>query len=358
MSTRLGGNGGVIVNMSSMAAKLGGSNESTDYATAKGAIDSLTIGLAKELAGGRNSRQCRPAGPDRHRHPKGLRRRRPRGQVQASRPAAARRHGGGGGRSRDVAVLRSGFLLYRPASRRRRRPGTFTSSPSPRSFTGRGNPTGGSQVAYSALQFAKWQPRRPIGPAFAHCRVCPDQRQRLAVGRGADVRVPGGPHLPRGRPRPPVRHGPRRHRQIDAADLPQGADRRRDGDPGADGARRGERRRPDHPLLLRLPAAADPARRHPPQPQRPPHAPAQVPGHRRGVDGALRPDVGHRPVAAHQPRAAARAVRRLAAGAVRRPAPAAPRDQRCGGGRAPGVRPMADRSSSVSRRCARAPAPR
>jgi NAD(P)-dependent dehydrogenase (short-subunit alcohol dehydrogenase family) len=50
MSTRLGGKGGVIVNMSSMAAKLGGSNESTDYATAKGAIDSLTIGLAKELA--------------------------------------------------------------------------------------------------------------------------------------------------------------------------------------------------------------------------------------------------------------------------------------------------------------------
>ena len=50
MSTRLGGKGGVIVNMSSMAAKLGGSNESTDYATAKGAIDTLTIGLAKELA--------------------------------------------------------------------------------------------------------------------------------------------------------------------------------------------------------------------------------------------------------------------------------------------------------------------
>ena len=49
-STSRGGRGGVIVNMSSMAAKLGGSNESTDYATAKGAIDSLTIGLAKELA--------------------------------------------------------------------------------------------------------------------------------------------------------------------------------------------------------------------------------------------------------------------------------------------------------------------
>jgi NAD(P)-dependent dehydrogenase (short-subunit alcohol dehydrogenase family) len=50
MSTRLGGKGGVIVNMSSMASKLGGSNESTDYAVAKGAIDTLTIGLAKELA--------------------------------------------------------------------------------------------------------------------------------------------------------------------------------------------------------------------------------------------------------------------------------------------------------------------
>jgi NAD(P)-dependent dehydrogenase (short-subunit alcohol dehydrogenase family) len=51
MARSFGGGGGVIVNMSSMAAKLGGSNESTDYATAKGAIDTLTIGLAKELAG-------------------------------------------------------------------------------------------------------------------------------------------------------------------------------------------------------------------------------------------------------------------------------------------------------------------
>lgn len=50
MSTRLGGKGGAIVNMSSMAAKLGGSNEATDYAASKGAIDSLTIGLAKEVA--------------------------------------------------------------------------------------------------------------------------------------------------------------------------------------------------------------------------------------------------------------------------------------------------------------------
>ena len=51
MSTRLGGKGGAIVNMSSMAAKLGGTNEATDYAFSKGAIDTLTLGLAKELAG-------------------------------------------------------------------------------------------------------------------------------------------------------------------------------------------------------------------------------------------------------------------------------------------------------------------
>jgi len=50
MSTRLGGKGGVIVNMSSLAAKLGGSNEATDYAASKGAIDTLTVGLAKEVA--------------------------------------------------------------------------------------------------------------------------------------------------------------------------------------------------------------------------------------------------------------------------------------------------------------------
>jgi NAD(P)-dependent dehydrogenase (short-subunit alcohol dehydrogenase family) len=51
MSKGLGGQGGAIVNMSSLAAKLGGPGESTDYAFSKGAIDTLTIGLAKELAG-------------------------------------------------------------------------------------------------------------------------------------------------------------------------------------------------------------------------------------------------------------------------------------------------------------------
>jgi NAD(P)-dependent dehydrogenase (short-subunit alcohol dehydrogenase family) len=49
MSTGRGGRGGSIVNISSAAARLGGPNEYVDYAGSKGAIDTLTIGLAKEL---------------------------------------------------------------------------------------------------------------------------------------------------------------------------------------------------------------------------------------------------------------------------------------------------------------------
>ena len=49
MSTRSGGKGGSIVNVSSRAADLGGPHEYVDYAAAKGAIDSMTIGLAREL---------------------------------------------------------------------------------------------------------------------------------------------------------------------------------------------------------------------------------------------------------------------------------------------------------------------
>jgi NAD(P)-dependent dehydrogenase (short-subunit alcohol dehydrogenase family) len=49
MSTRHGGAGGAIVNVSSIAAKLGGAGEYVDYAASKGAIDTFTIGLAKEV---------------------------------------------------------------------------------------------------------------------------------------------------------------------------------------------------------------------------------------------------------------------------------------------------------------------
>ncbi len=50
MSTRHGGAGGSIVNVSSAAARLGAPGQYVDYAAAKGAIDTFTIGLAKEVA--------------------------------------------------------------------------------------------------------------------------------------------------------------------------------------------------------------------------------------------------------------------------------------------------------------------
>ena len=50
MSTRHGGSGGVIVNVSSAASRLGGACNYVDYAASKGAIDTFTLGLAKEVA--------------------------------------------------------------------------------------------------------------------------------------------------------------------------------------------------------------------------------------------------------------------------------------------------------------------
>ena len=50
MSTARGGAGGAIVNLSSAAAKLGSPHEFADYAASKGAIDTFTVGLAKEVA--------------------------------------------------------------------------------------------------------------------------------------------------------------------------------------------------------------------------------------------------------------------------------------------------------------------
>jgi NAD(P)-dependent dehydrogenase (short-subunit alcohol dehydrogenase family) len=50
MSTRYGGAGGAIVNISSAASRLGSPDQYVDYAASKGAIDTFTIGLAKEVA--------------------------------------------------------------------------------------------------------------------------------------------------------------------------------------------------------------------------------------------------------------------------------------------------------------------
>jgi NAD(P)-dependent dehydrogenase (short-subunit alcohol dehydrogenase family) len=50
MSTKHGGQGGAIVNLSSRAAVLGSPNEYVDYAASKAAVDTLTVGLAQEVA--------------------------------------------------------------------------------------------------------------------------------------------------------------------------------------------------------------------------------------------------------------------------------------------------------------------
>ena len=51
MSTRTGGAGGSIVNISSAAARSGSPGEYVDYAATKGAVESFTVGLAREVAG-------------------------------------------------------------------------------------------------------------------------------------------------------------------------------------------------------------------------------------------------------------------------------------------------------------------
>jgi NAD(P)-dependent dehydrogenase (short-subunit alcohol dehydrogenase family) len=50
MSTKFGGSGGAIVNISSLAARTGGVGEWVHYAASKGAVDSFTLGLAREVA--------------------------------------------------------------------------------------------------------------------------------------------------------------------------------------------------------------------------------------------------------------------------------------------------------------------
>ncbi|HZQ71956.1 MAG TPA: SDR family NAD(P)-dependent oxidoreductase, partial [Burkholderiales bacterium] len=53
MAPRFGGAGGTIVNVSSAAARLGSPGDYVDYAASKGAIDTFTVGLAKEVAADR-----------------------------------------------------------------------------------------------------------------------------------------------------------------------------------------------------------------------------------------------------------------------------------------------------------------
>lgn len=97
MSTRQGGRGGVIVNVSSIAARLGAPEEYIDYAAAKGAVDSMTIGLAKELAAdGIRVNAVRPGVIDTEIHASG-------GEPQRVARVAASIPLGRGGQAEEVA---------------------------------------------------------------------------------------------------------------------------------------------------------------------------------------------------------------------------------------------------------------
>ena len=70
MSTRHGGAGGTIVNLSSIAASLGAPSMYVDYAASKGAIDSFTLGLGARAGARRRARQRGAARHHRHRDPR------------------------------------------------------------------------------------------------------------------------------------------------------------------------------------------------------------------------------------------------------------------------------------------------
>ena len=110
MSTRHGGKGGVIVNLSSVAAKLGSPNTYVDYAASKGAIDSFTIGLGLRSRRRGHSRRRDPARPDRYRNSRQRRRARPRPSAQPHGADEARRHRGRNRQRHRLADVGRGLL--------------------------------------------------------------------------------------------------------------------------------------------------------------------------------------------------------------------------------------------------------
>ena len=97
MSTLRGGAGGAIVNVSSAAARIGSPGEYVDYAASKAAIDTFTLGLAKEGGGRGHPGERGATGPDPHRHPCQRRRAGARGAREGQRADAAWRATGGSG---------------------------------------------------------------------------------------------------------------------------------------------------------------------------------------------------------------------------------------------------------------------
>jgi NAD(P)-dependent dehydrogenase (short-subunit alcohol dehydrogenase family) len=100
-----GGRGGSIVLVSSAAARLGSPNEYVDYAASKGAVDTLCIGLSRELAAdGVRVNAVRPG--DRHGDPRERRAARPGATAGAADPSGASGHRRGSGRGDRLAPRR------------------------------------------------------------------------------------------------------------------------------------------------------------------------------------------------------------------------------------------------------------
>ena len=122
LSTLHGGAGGVIVNVSSAAARLGSPGEYIDYAATKGAIDTMTIGSGQ--GGGAGGDPGERGAPRTHQD------RDPRERGQPSRveerrdtvPLGSRWRGRRGGPGHRLALLRRGLVRHRGAPRRQRRP--------------------------------------------------------------------------------------------------------------------------------------------------------------------------------------------------------------------------------------------
>jgi NADP-dependent 3-hydroxy acid dehydrogenase YdfG len=121
MSTQHAGQGGAIVNLSSVAARLGGAGQYVDYAASKGAIESFTVGLARELASRRHPRECGATGHHRHRHPRQRRPTGPRPLAGPPNPHATAWHCRGSGPGHPLVAGRTIQLLDRWHHRGHRR---------------------------------------------------------------------------------------------------------------------------------------------------------------------------------------------------------------------------------------------
>ena len=121
MSKKHGGPGGAIVLLSSIAADIGGPNEYVWYAASKGAIESITYGLSKELAGDGIRVNCVSPGASETRihadagTPDKL------AQRRADDPDGPRRPAGGERRGGAVPAVGRGVLHQRHGAARRRR---------------------------------------------------------------------------------------------------------------------------------------------------------------------------------------------------------------------------------------------